>query len=131
MVQHSRSGSSFEQMASYCRAIRSGSQILVSGTASLDSVGHCAPAGDSAGQVEGAFAAAFEAAAELGGTIQDTVRTRMFLHPDADWRGAAEAHGRIFRGIDPANTTLFVGDLIPPECLVEVELDLIVAGSEE
>jgi enamine deaminase RidA (YjgF/YER057c/UK114 family) len=84
--------------------------------------------GDTGGQVTGAFGAALEAAVELGGQSSDVVRTRMYLHPDADWRAAAEVHGQIFRGIDPANTTLFVADLIPPHCLVEVEVDLIVEG---
>jgi hypothetical protein len=54
------------------------------------------------------------------------VRTRLLLAPDCDWKEAARAHAQAFTGIDPANTTYYVGGLIPEGALVEVELDAIV-----
>lgn len=125
-VSRSRSGSPFETMASYSRAVRRGRHVAVSGTAHTDGTGAAFPAGDVAGQTRGAFERALEAAAELGGRREDVVRTRMFLAPGADWQAAARVHGEVFCGVDPANTTLFVAGLIPPGCLVEVELDAVV-----
>ena len=54
------------------------------------------------------------------------MRTRLYLAPEADWRGAVRAHAEAFAGIDPANTTLFVAGFIPEGVLVEVELDAVV-----
>ena len=54
------------------------------------------------------------------------MRTRLLLAPGADWRGATRAHAEAFAGIDPANTTWFVGGFIPDGVLVEVELDAVV-----
>jgi enamine deaminase RidA (YjgF/YER057c/UK114 family) len=70
--------------------------------------------------------AALGAAAELGAGPEDVVRTRLLLAPGCDWREAARAHARVFAGVDPANTTYYVGGLIPDGALVEVELDAAV-----
>ena len=59
--------------------------------------------------------------------VGDTVRTRVYLAPESDWRGAVKAHRELFEGVDPANTTLFVAGFIPEGVLVEVELDAWVA----
>jgi enamine deaminase RidA (YjgF/YER057c/UK114 family) len=59
----------------------------------------------------------------LGGQREDIVRTRVYLTPEADWRGAIRAHKELFGGIEPANTTLFVAGFVAPEMLVEVEVD--------
>lgn len=126
MTVRSRSGSAFESLASYCRAVRIGDTIAVSGTASLDEDGQASPIGDVGAQVRRALDSALAAAAELGAAREDVVRTRVYLAPGSDWRAAAEVHGDIFRGVDPANTTLFVAGFIPPHCLTEVELDAVV-----
>jgi enamine deaminase RidA (YjgF/YER057c/UK114 family) len=122
------SGSAFERLASYSRAVRSGDVVAVSGTAALDAHGRALFPGDAGAQTREALRLALESAAALGAAREDVVRTRIFLLAGADWRGAVEAHGEVFSGVDPANTTLHVADLIPQDALVEVELDAIASS---
>ena len=123
MIERYRDGSAFEASASYCRAVRSGPAIAVSGTAATGPDGRALHPGDTYAQTRDAFERAVAAARELGAARTDIVRTRVFLVPESDWRGAVRAHQEVFEGIDPANTTLFVAGFIPPGVLVEVELD--------
>jgi enamine deaminase RidA (YjgF/YER057c/UK114 family) len=115
-------------MASYSRAARTGDIVAVSGTAALDERGSALHPGDAAAQTRAAFEVALEAAAQLGARREDVVRTRIYLLAGTEWRGAVEAHGDLFRGVDPANTTLHVAELIPENCLVEVEIDAVASG---
>jgi enamine deaminase RidA (YjgF/YER057c/UK114 family) len=121
-----RDGSAFERSSSYSRAARHGAIIAVSGTAALDEHGVALHPGDSYAQARDAFARALAAAAELGAGGADIIRTRLYLAPECDWRGAVRAHGEAFAGIDPANTTMFVHGFIPEGCLLEVELDAVL-----
>jgi enamine deaminase RidA (YjgF/YER057c/UK114 family) len=121
-----RDGTAFESVAGYARAARAGSLIVVSGTAATAPDGTVLAPGDTRAQTAIAIERALEAVLALGGTAADVVRTRLLLAPAADWRGAARAHAEAFAGIDPANTTWYVGGLIPPGALVEVELDAVV-----
>jgi enamine deaminase RidA (YjgF/YER057c/UK114 family) len=125
-MQRARSGSTFETMASYARAARVRDVVAVSGTAALDDNGVALFPGDPAAQTREALLRALSAAEELGAARTDVIRTRILLVQGVEWRGAVEAHGEIFRGVDPANTTLFVAGMIPEGCLVEVELDAVV-----
>jgi enamine deaminase RidA (YjgF/YER057c/UK114 family) len=118
-----RDGSAFEQLASYSRGARAGAIVAVSGTAALGPDGTALHPDDAYLQTRTAFERALEAAQGLGVGREQVIRTRIFLAPDSDWRGAARAHGEIFSGVNPANTTLFVAGFIPAGCLVEVELD--------
>jgi enamine deaminase RidA (YjgF/YER057c/UK114 family) len=112
----------FGETAAYSRAVRSGPHVAVSGTAPL-SEGRVLHPGDAYRQTQAAIARALAAAAELGARDEDVVRTRLLLAPGCDWQGAVRAHAEAFAGIDPANTTYYVGGLIPEGALVEVELD--------
>lgn len=123
-------GTPFEQTAAYARAVRHGPYIAVSGTIAMDTDGRVAHPEDIYRQTQQAFRKALDAVMELGGTPADVVRTRMFLTPDSDWRGAAAAHAEIFRGIDPANTSLFVSGLFVSGALIEIEVDAIVVEPE-
>lgn len=123
-----RSGSGFEKMAAYSRAARAGDLVAVSGTAAVDESGKALHPGDAGAQTREALRKALEAAAALGARREDVVRSRIYLAPDADWRGPVEAHREAFEGVDPANTTLYVGGLIPEGCLVEVELEAVASG---
>lgn len=127
-MQRVRSGGKFEQLASYSRAARNGEIVAVSGTAALDEHGRALFPGDPGAQTREALARALAAAEQLGARREDVVRTRIFLLAGADWRGAIEAHGEMFAGVDPANTTLHVAEFIPQDCLVEVELDAVASG---
>lgn len=123
-----RSGSPFEELASYSRATRAGDLVSVSGTAATDASGACVPADDVKEQTREALRRALEAAEQLGARREDVFRTRVYLLAGADWRAAVEAHGEAFNDINPANTTLYVADLIPKDCLVEVEIDALATG---
>lgn len=118
-----RSGSGFEKLASYSRAARIGNVVAVSGTAALDQDGSALHPGDAYLQTLTALQTALHAAAQLGVERDRVVRTRIYLAPGCDWRGATRAHGELFKDVDPANTTLFVAGFIPPGALVEVEID--------
>jgi enamine deaminase RidA (YjgF/YER057c/UK114 family) len=118
-----RDGSEFERLASYSRGARAGAIVAVSGTAALGPDGTALHPGDAYLQTRTAFERALDAAQGLGVEREHVIRTRVFLAPGSDWRAAARAHGEIFGGVDPANTTLFVAGFIPSGCLVEVELD--------
>ena len=125
MRQRVRDGGGFGEAAAYSRAIRFGPHVAVSGTAPLAD-GRVLHPGDSYRQTQVAIERALQAAAELGADNADVVRTRLLLAPDCDWREAARAHAEAFAGVDPANTTYYVGALIPEGALVEVELDAAV-----
>ena len=120
-----RSGGRFEEAAAYSRAVRIGSNVAVSATAATDGV-EVVHRGDTYGQTIAALEKALAAAAELGASKTMTLRTRLLLAVGADWQEAARAHRKVFAGINPANSTYFVGGLIPDGALVEVELDAVV-----
>ena len=124
--RHARSGSPFESVAAYARAVRVGDLIAVSATAATAADGTAEHPGDTYAQARAAIARALAAVAELGGSTADVIRTRVYLVPDADWRDAVRAHAEAFAGVDPANTTVFVAGFIPDGVLVEVELDAVV-----
>ena len=116
-------GSAFEKTASYSRAVRSGPLIAVSATAALTEDGQALHPGDTYLQTRLAFERALEAAAKLGACREDTLRTRVYFSTSADWRQGIRAHREIFKGVDPANTTLFVAGFPVADAVVEVEID--------
>lgn len=118
-----RDGSGWEVEAGYSRAARHGSRIAVSGTTAHGPDGSALHPGDTAAQARAALERALRAVGELGGGRDDVIRTRVFLAPDADWEGAAQAHAEVFGEVAPANTMLYVCRLIGDGFLVEVELD--------
>ena len=120
------SGGAFEDAAGYCRAVRAGPSIAVSGCAAIGGDGKALHPGDSYNQTRVALEVALAAVRDLGGTLDSVIRSRVFLAPGSDWRGAVQAHHEAFRDAHPANTTLFVAGFIPEGVLVEVELDAFV-----
>jgi enamine deaminase RidA (YjgF/YER057c/UK114 family) len=120
-----RTGGGFEEVAAYSRAVRIDRQVAVSATAAIEG-GDVVHRGDTYRQTLTALEKALAAAAELGAPKAMTLRTRLLLAADASWEEAARAHQEVFEGINPANTTYFVGGFIPDGALVEVELDAVV-----
>ena len=119
----------FEDVGGYARAVRSGTWIAVSGTAATGADGRALHPGDVSQQTRHAFEVALDALANLGGKVEDVLRTRIYLAPDSDWRaGRRAARGR--PTATPANTTLFVAGFPPPGVLVEVEVDAVVASGD-
>jgi enamine deaminase RidA (YjgF/YER057c/UK114 family) len=125
-VERHHSGGKFERLAAYCRAVRAGPLIVVSGCAPIDETGALIAPGDVRGQTAAAIEIALDAVDALGGQPESVIRSRVFLASGVDWRGAVEAHAEAFRNIDPANTTLYVQGFIPDGVLVEVELDALI-----
>jgi enamine deaminase RidA (YjgF/YER057c/UK114 family) len=124
-----RDGGGFGEVAAYSRAVRDAGHVAVSGTAPLVD-GRVVHEGDAFLQTQAAIGKALAAAAELGAAPEQVLRTRLLLAPGCDWREAGRAHAEAFAGIEPANTTYFVGGLIPEGALVEVELDAVIGGPE-
>jgi enamine deaminase RidA (YjgF/YER057c/UK114 family) len=119
----------FEDVGGYARAVRIGAVAAVPLTATGSGEVALYP-GDAYGQTREAFERALAALGELGGGVEDVIRTRIYLAPGADWRRAVEAHRELFDGVRPANTTLFVAGFIPAGVVVEVELDAALSTSE-
>jgi enamine deaminase RidA (YjgF/YER057c/UK114 family) len=122
-----RDGGGFEEVAGYSRAARHGRWIAVSGTGDVAGDGSVGHPGDAYGQARTSLERALAAVERLGGRREDVIRTRVYLAPGADWRGVVRAHQELLGGIDPANTTLFVGGFVAEEMLVEIEVDAVVS----
>jgi aryl-alcohol dehydrogenase-like predicted oxidoreductase/enamine deaminase RidA (YjgF/YER057c/UK114 family) len=119
------SGSVWEPIAGYSRAVRAGNRILVSGTTATHGSGKVVCPGDVAGQtvyILDKIAASIEA---LGGKLDDVVRTRVYLRDAAQWDPASRAHGRYFGDIRPANTLLAIRELVG-DYEVEIDAEAIV-----
>ncbi len=131
MTQGRRSVSSetvWESMAGYSRAVRVGDRILVSGTTATGPDG-LVGAGDPAAQAHYAIAKIEAAIRQLGGRLEDVVRTRVYVSDVAHWEAVARVHGERFGSIRPANT-LVEARLVGPEYLVEIEAEAIVGAGE-
>ena len=118
-------GTEWERLASYSRAVRIGNTVAVSGTTATHksvAVGK----GDPVAQTHFCLDKIEGALISLGGKLKDVVRTRIFVKDlDRDWGPIARAHGERFAGIDPANT-LVQASLVGDEYLVEIEADAVV-----
>lgn len=124
------SGSPFEREAAYVRATCHHGFVAVSATAATGPDGRALHPDDAFAQAAAAIERALAAAAELGARLEDVVRTRVYLAPEADWRDVVRAHGAAFAAAPPANTTVVVAGFIPDGVLVEVELDAVVSAPE-
>ncbi len=122
--QNISSGSPFEPVLGYCRAVRIGNLISVSGTGPARADGTVDP--DPEAQAARSLEIITAALAEAGATPADVVRTRVYLTDAADFDGVARAHGAIFSEIRPANSTVVVAALLNPEWKVEIEADAIL-----
>lgn len=121
------SGTKWEAVAGYCRALRVGDRILVSGTVAVDQDGNLVGLDDAGMQTRFILDKIEAAIVELGGTLADVVRTRMFVADIYNWERVTKAHGERFRTIRPV-TTLVQAQLIGPEYLVEIEAEAVVQG---
>lgn len=118
------SGSPFEEPVGFCRAVRVGERVLVSGTAPIWPDGSCPDS--AAAQADRCFAIAADALRELGAAPGDVVRTRMYLVDAADWEDVGRSHGRWFGAARPAATLIVVAGLLDPRWRVEVEVEAVV-----
>lgn len=129
--QNFSSGTPWESIAGYSRAVRVGASVFVSGTTASDSAGQIQHLGDPHGQaiyiyqkIEGALQA-------VGATLADVVRTRVYVTNKSAIEPVMNAHHQVFHAIRPANALVEVSGLAVPEMLVEIEVDAIVAEQGE
>ena len=121
------SGTDYEAIAGYSRAVRLGDTVHVSGTTATDGASEVVGIGDSAAQTDFIIRKIERALNEAGAQLSDVVRTRVYLAPQADWEAVARVHGRYFGDIRPANTLLYVHALVGDDYLVEMEAEAIIA----
>ena len=121
------SGTIFEKKYGYCRAIRVGDRILVAGTTATDGESKVYGIGDAGAQARFVIDKIERAIKELGGSLADVVRTRIYLSNLAHWEPVALAHGERFADIQPVNT-LVEARLIGDDYLVEIEAEAIVGS---
>ncbi len=118
------SGSPWELTVGYSRAVRVGQRIFVSGTAPQTENGECPE--DPADQARRCLEIIETALGDAGGSIEDVVRTRMYLIDAADFEVISSVHGEAFHDIRPANTTVIVAALLDPRWKVEIEVEAII-----
>jgi enamine deaminase RidA (YjgF/YER057c/UK114 family) len=102
--------------------VRRGARIVVSGTAPLGPDGETV-VGDAYDQAKRCYEIILEAIEALGGTLEDVVRTRMYVIDAADWESIGRAHGEFFRDVYPASTLVVVKGLLDPRWKVEIEAE--------
>jgi enamine deaminase RidA (YjgF/YER057c/UK114 family) len=125
--QHVSSGTEWEQVVGFSRAIRVDRFVYVSGTTATDDDGRVVGAGDVAAQTDYIIRKIERALAEAGATLRDVVRTRIYVLNADDWEAVGRVHGRYFNETRPANTLVEVSRLVGDEYLVEIEADAVVA----
>jgi enamine deaminase RidA (YjgF/YER057c/UK114 family) len=115
------SGSDFEERVGYSRAVRTGPHVVVAGTTGAG--------GDIAAQAREALRRIEMALEQVGASLSDVVRTRMFVTDIGKWREVGAVHAEVFGDIRPVTTMVEVSALISPELMVEIEADAHVTGA--
>jgi enamine deaminase RidA (YjgF/YER057c/UK114 family) len=119
------SGSVWESICGYSRAVRIGDRLLVSGTTATHGGGEVVCRGDPRGQTVFILDKIAASLAALGGSLEDVVRTRIYLRDIAQWEPVARVHGRYFGDVRPANTLVEAGNLVG-DYDVEIEAEAVV-----
>jgi len=120
------SGAPWESRVGYCRALRAGDRIFVTGTAPVAEGGGVHAPGDAYGQALRCFAIIREALSGLGASLADVTRTRMFVTDIDRWEDYGRAHAEAFGEHPPTTTMVEVRRLIHPDMLIEIEADAVV-----
>jgi len=125
------SGAPWEKKVGYCRAIRMGNTVAVTGTASIADDGKVFAVGKPYEQTKRCLEIIETAIAPLGATLKDIIRTRIFVTDISQWQEFGRAHGEFFADHPPATTMVEVKALIDPDMMVEIEADAILSEMKE
>lgn len=127
--ERTSSGGPFEERFGYCRAVRVGNQIHLSGTAAVEPDGRVTPGGVGA-QTARCLAIIGDALADLGGSLADVVRVRIYITDIGEYEATGDHLRAAFGAHPPAATMVEVSGLIDPEMLVEIEVDAVLAEAD-
>jgi enamine deaminase RidA (YjgF/YER057c/UK114 family) len=119
-------GAPWESIVGYCRAVRVGAHVAVTGTAAVGENGEVVGVGDANVQTRRCLEIIEKALKDAGASLSDVVRTRIYVTDISQWEAVGRAHGDVFGEVYPATTMVEVSALIDPDMLVEIEADAIV-----
>lgn len=124
--QNYDSGTAWEPVVGYSRAVRVGPQVYVSGTTATNEAGQIVGAGDVRAQTVQVLKNIATALDKVGARLDHVVRTRIFVTDISQWEAIGRAHGEVFGAIRPVTSMVEISKLISPEILVEIEADAYV-----
>ena len=122
MRQNISGGSPYEPIIGFSRAVRVGNVVHLAGTGPVG-----ADTADAEGQTRRIFAIASEALTKAGASLNDVIRTRMYLTHVEDWEAVGRVHGEFFGNVRPAATMVVVAKLLNPSWRIEIEMDAVIA----